>query len=238
MRHRAPTIREQLRKLLESRALLTATRVATDLDQYVVLTLAPRAAVRFRDRSGSAIWESRVYLVQPPSFGIGTQPHYAALDTDRDAALFRHETLLRRLECGSFAQETSREILRAIRPFVAHAAQLLRNGDPDAAVIVLEAALHTAGRLDLVRRFLHLYAEIFLMRALAMEKANVTGAAAAYREFIALHAEHPLHHSETLRAVAQAREAIERLTPTPAGTRSHAQGRGPSADSTTATGTQ
>jgi hypothetical protein len=235
MRHRVPTIREQLRKLLESRALLAATRVATDVDQYVVLTLAPRTAVRFRDRSGSAIWESRVYLVQPPSFGIGTQPHYAVLDTDRDAALFRHETLLRRLEGGNFAQETSREILQAIRPSVAHATQLLRNGDPDAAVTVLEAALQAAGHLDFVRRFLHLYAEVFLMRALAIEMSDTVAATAAYRELLALHAEYPLHHQEALRAVAQAREAIERLTPTPAGTRSHAQGEGPSADSTTAT---
>jgi hypothetical protein len=228
MRYPVPTIREQLRRLMESRALLAATRVATGTDEYVVLTLVPPAAVRFRDRSGSAIWESRVHIVQPPGFGVGTQPHYAVLDADREAALARHETLLRRLERGDFPQDTSREILRAIRPSVAHATQVLRDGDPRAAAAALGAALHAAGRLDLGRRFLHLYAEIYLMRALAMEKGNVTGATAAYRELIALHAEHPLHHPDTLHAVAQARDSIERLTPVPTRTQNRAEGGSPS----------
>jgi len=130
MRHPAPNIREQLRTLLESRAPLAATRLAIDVDQYVVVTLSPRKTARLRDRGESAIWETKVYVAQPPSFGIGTQPHYAVLDADRDAALARHETLLRRLENGNFPQETSREILHAIRPSVAHATQALRDGNP------------------------------------------------------------------------------------------------------------
>lgn len=215
MRHPVPTIREQLRKLLESRAPLAATRLATYPDEYVVLTLAPQTAARLRDRGGSAIWETKVYVVRPPSFGIGIESHYAVLDTDRGAALVRHETLLRRLERGDFSQETSREILQAIRPAVARARQLLHDGDSRAAVAALEAALQVIGRLDTIRRFLHLYAEIFLMRALAIEKSDPGAAAAAYRELIALHAEHPLHHPDTLRAVARARVAVERLTPVP-----------------------
>lgn len=213
MRHPVSNIREQLRKLLESRAPLAATQLATHPCQYVVLTLAPRAAARLRDPGGSAIWETRIYVVQPPSLGIGTQPHYAVLDANRDAALARHETLLRRLEGGTFPQETSREILQAIRPSIARATQALRDGDPRAAVAALEAALQVAGRLDFVRRFLHLYTEIFLMRALAVEKTDAGAAVAAYRKLIALHAEYPLHHPDTLRAVARAREAVERLTP-------------------------
>lgn len=215
MRYPVPAIREQLRKLLELRAPLAATQVATGVDQFVVLTLAPRAAARLRDPGGSAIWETKIYLAQPPSLGIGTQPHYAVLDANRDAALARHETLLRRLEGGAFPQDTSREILRAIRPSIARATQALRDGDPRAAVAALENALRAVGRLDLVRRFLHLYAELFLMRALAIEKTDAGAAVSAYREFIALHAEHPLHHPDTLRAVSKAREAVERLTPTP-----------------------
>jgi len=215
MRHPVPTIREQLRKLLDSRAPLAATRLAIDVDQYVVVTLSPRKTARLRDRGESAIWETKIYVAQPPSVGIGTQPHYAVLDADRDAALVRHETLLRRLENGNFLQETSREILHAIRPSVAHATQALRDDNPRAAAASLEAALHAAGRLDTVRRFLHLYAELFLMRAIAIERNDTLAATVAYRELIALYAKHPLHHPDTLRAVARAREAVERLTPVP-----------------------
>jgi len=229
MRHPVPTIREQLRTLLESRAPLAATRLAMDADQYVVVTLSPRKTARLRDRGESAIWETKIYAAQPPAGGIGTQPHYAVLDADRDAALARHETLLRRLENGNFPQETSREILHAIRPSVAHATQALRDGNPRAAAASLEATLHAAGRLDTVRRFLHLYAELFLMRAIAIEKSNPRAAAAAYREFIALHAEYPLHHPDSLRAVARAREAVERLTPVPTRTESRGDGESPSA---------
>jgi hypothetical protein len=220
MRHPVPTIREQLRKLLESRAPLAATRLATHPDEYVVLTLAPHTAARLRDRGGSAIWETKVYVVRPPSFGIGTQPHYAVLDTDRDAALLRHETLLRRLERGDFPQGTSREILQAVRPSIAHATRMLRHSDPRAAVAALEAALHAAGRLDTIRRFLDLYAELYLMRGIAIEMNDTLAATVAYRELIALYAKHPLHHPDTLRAVARAREAVERLTPVPFGQRS------------------
>jgi len=215
MRHPVPTIREQLRKLLDSRAPLAATRLAIDVDQYVVVTLSPRKTARLRDRGESAIWETKIYVAQPPSVGIGAQPHYAVLDADRDAALVRHETLLRRLENGNFLQETSREILHAIRPSVAHATQALRDDNPRAAAASLEAALHAAGRLDTVRRFLHLYAELFLMRAIAIERNDTLAATVAYRELIALYAKHPLHHPDTLRAVARAREAVERLTPVP-----------------------
>lgn len=218
MRHAVPTIREQLRKLLESRVPLAATRVATDVDQYTVVTLPPRTALRLQERGVSVAWETRVYVVQPPAFGIGTQPVYAALDENREAALARHETLLRRLESGTFPQATSREILQAIRPSVARAAQAFRDGNPRAAAASLEAALHVSGRLDPIRRFLHLYAEIFLMRALAIESTDADAAVAAYRDLIALHAEHPLHHPDTLRAVARAREAVERLTPIPINT--------------------
>ncbi|MBP1777601.1 MAG: hypothetical protein H6Q86_3611, partial [candidate division NC10 bacterium] len=120
-----------------------------------------------------------------------------------------------RLENGNFPQETSREILHAIRPSVAHATQALRDDNPRAAAASLEAALHAAGRLDTVRRFLHLYAELFLMRAIAIERNDTLAATVAYRELIALYAKHPLHHPDTLRAVARAREAVERLTPVP-----------------------
>ena len=48
--------------------------------------------------------------------------------------------------------------------------------------------------------------------------ADRDAAKAAYRAPNALYADHPLHHSETLRSVACAREAIERLAPVPPGT--------------------
>jgi hypothetical protein len=210
-----PAIRDQLRKQLESREALAATRVVTESDQFVVVTLVPRPAARLFGNGRAAVWETRVYVA--PSFGIGTQPHYVVLDADREAALVRHETLLGRLERAAFLQETSREILQTIRPAIERAAQALRNSDARMALAVLEEALRVAGRLDAVRRFLHLYAEVFLMRALTMEKSDTVAAQAAYRELIALHAEYPLHHPDTQRAVAQAREAVERLTPVPFG---------------------
>jgi hypothetical protein len=212
-------IRDQLQKLLEPRAPLAATRLVADPDQYVVLTLTPRRTARLRRGGGSEIWETKVYIAQPPGFGIGAQPHYVVLDVDRDAGLARHETLLRRLEGATFPQATSREILQAIRPSTERAAQALRNGDTRTALRMLEEALRVAGRLDAIRRFLHLYAEVFLMRALAIEKSDIVAAGAAYRELIALHADYPLHHPDALQAVAHAREAIERLTPIPIGTR-------------------
>jgi hypothetical protein len=69
--------------------------------------------------------------------------------------------------------------------------------------------------MDAVHHFLHLYQEVFLMRALALEADDPEAAKAAYREFIALYAGLPSPHPEVLRAVARAREAIERLTPIP-----------------------
>jgi hypothetical protein len=89
------------------------------------------------------------------------------------------------------------------------------DGDARAAAASPEAALHVAGRLDRALRFLHLYAEMFLMQALAIERNDTLAATVAYRELIALHAGYPLHHPDTLRAVARAREAVERLTPVP-----------------------
>ena len=217
MRYPVPTIRDQLRRLLEHREPLAATRMVTDPDQYVVLTLAPPHAARVFGRGRPAIWETRVYIAQAPSFGIGAEPHYVALDGRRDDALARHETLLRRLESASFAQATSRELLQAIRPFLERAGQAYAGRDTRTTLAALEEALGVAGRLDAIRRFLHCYVEVFLMRGLTLEHADQEGAKAAYRELIALHADHPLHHPETLRCVAWARAAVERLTPVPTG---------------------
>lgn len=218
MRSSIPDIRVQLQKLLERREPLAATRVVTDADQYVVLTLAPRHAARLLGRSGSAVWETRLYLAQPPRFGIGAQSHYVVLDATRADAVARHEALVGRLERGSFDQETSREILRAIHPCTDRAARVFAAADHRAAVAALEEALGVAGRLDTVRRFLHLYVEVFLMRAVTLELADRDAAKAAYRDLIALYADHPLNHPETLRGVARAREAVERLAPVPSGT--------------------
>jgi hypothetical protein len=186
-----------------------------DPDQYVVLTLAPRHGARLFGKSGSMIWETRVYRAQPPRFSIDVQPHYVALDACRDAALARHENLLRRLERASFEQDTSREILQAIRPSTERAERAFAAGDTSATLAALEEALRVAGRLDAVRRFLHCYVAVFLMRGITLECTDQEAAKTAYRKIVALHAEHPLHHPETLRAVAQAREAVERLTPAP-----------------------
>ena len=217
MRYPVPTILDQLRKQLEPREPLAATRVVTDPDQYGVLTLAPRHAARPFGKRGSATWETRVYLAQAPSFGIGAQPDYVVLDPTREEALARHENLLRRLESASFAQATSREILQAIRPSMERAEKALRDGETHTAVRALDEALRVAGRLDAVRRFLHCYVDVFLVRGLTLEHTDRDAATAAYRELIALHAEHPHHHPETLHGVAQAREAVERLTPVPLG---------------------
>jgi hypothetical protein len=214
---------------LESREPLAATRLVTDPDQYVVLTLTPRHGARLFGKGGSAIWESRVYRAQLPSLGIGTQPHYVVLDAGRDDALARHENLLRRLERASFEQETSREILQALRPFADRAGQAFGVGETGKALAALEEALRVAERLDMVRRFLHLYVEIFLMRGFLLERADREAAKAAYREIVALHAEHPLHHPETLRGVAWARAAVERLTPVPFGNANRAEKGSPAA---------
>jgi len=55
------------------------------------------------------------------------------------------------------------------------------------------------------------------MRAVTLELADRDAAKTAYRELIALYADRPLNHPETLRGVAWAQEAIERLTPVPRG---------------------
>jgi hypothetical protein len=88
-------------------------------------------------------------------------------------------------------------------------------GDLEAARAALEEALRVAGRMDAVHHFLHLYQEVFLMRALVLEGDDSEAAKAAYREFIALSAGLPSPHPEVQRAVARARAAIERLTPIP-----------------------
>ena len=143
---------------------------------------------------------------------------YVVLDATRADAVARHETLVGRLERGVFDHETSREILRAIRPWTDHAARAFAADDSRATLAALEEALGVAGRLDAVRRFLHLYVEVFLMCALMLELADRDAAKAVYRNLIALYADHPLNHPETLRGVAWAREAIERLAPVPSGT--------------------
>jgi hypothetical protein len=79
--------------------------------------------------------------------------------------------------------------------------------------------------MDPVHHFLHLYAEAFLMRALALEGIDADAAKAAYREFIRLYAALPSPHPDTLRGVARAREAVERLTPTPQEGSARRQGR-------------
>ena len=218
MRSSIPDIRVQLQKVLERRESLAATRVVTDVDQYVVLTLAPRRTARLLGRSGSAAWETRLYLAQPPRFGIGAQSHYVVLDATRADAVARHETLVGRLERGVFDHETSCEILRAIHPCTDRAARAFAADDSRATLAALEEALGVAGRLDAVRRFLHLYVEVFLMRALTLELVDRDAAKAAYQALIALYADRPLNHPDTLRGVAWAREAIERLAPVPSGT--------------------
>jgi hypothetical protein len=55
------------------------------------------------------------------------------------------------------------------------------------------------------------------MRALVLERSDRMAAKAAYRDLIALYAAYPINHLETLRGVAWAREAVERLTPAPTG---------------------
>jgi len=105
----------------------------------------------------------------------------------------------------------------AVRPLTERAKGAFAGGDTETTVAALEEAILVAGRLDAARRFLHCYVDVFLMRGLALEHTDREVAKAAYRELIALYAEHPLHHPKTLRSVARAREAVERLTPVPLG---------------------
>ena len=154
MRYPVPAIRDQPRRLLELREPLAATRLVTEPGQYVVLTLAPRHATRLFGKRGSAIWETRVYLAQAPSFGIGAQPDYVVLDPTWEEALAWYENLLWRLESASFAQATSREILQAIRPSIERAGRAFAGGDTETTVAALEEAVRVTGRLDAARRSL------------------------------------------------------------------------------------
>jgi len=120
-----------------------------------------------------------------------------------------------RLEAGTFETETSREVLASIRPLMDRGVEAFKAGDHRGAVAAFEEAIRIARRMDAVRCFVHLYQETFLMRALTLECIDPDAAKAAYREFIRLYADLPSHHPDTLRGVAKAREAIERLTPTP-----------------------
>jgi len=106
-------------------------------------------------------------------------------------------------------------VLESIYPLVQRATERFHVEDLGEARAALEEALRVAGRMDAVYHLLHLYQEVFLMRALALEGDDPEAAKAAYREFIALYAGLPSPHPEVQRAVARAREAIERLTPVP-----------------------
>jgi hypothetical protein len=213
-----PGIRIQLQKTVESRAPLAATRVVTEAGHFVVLTLIPGNAARLRGRGRQPLWETRVYFSEPPPrIGLGSRPHYVVLDAARDEAAARHELLVGRLEHGSLEPGTSRDILCALRPFLDRAAEAFAAGDAPGALAALDDALRVAGELDGVHSFLHRYVEIYLMRGLALEEIDLPRATAAYRQLIALYADYPSHHPETLRGVARAREAVERLTPVPHG---------------------
>jgi hypothetical protein len=140
------------------------------------------------------------------------------LDATRANAVARRETFVDRLASGLFNHETSHEVLRTIGLWTDRAARVSEADDSRATVAALEEARGVAGRLDAIRPFHHLYVEVFLMRVLMLELADHDATKAAYRDLIALHADHPLGQPETLRGVAWARGAIERLVPVPSGT--------------------
>jgi hypothetical protein len=120
-----------------------------------------------------------------------------------------------RLEQGSFETETARDVLAPIRALMDRGTEAFRAGDPRGAVASLDEAIRMASHMDLLHHFLHLYQEAFLMRGLALECLDPDAAKAAYRDFIHLFAGLPSPHPDTLRGVARAREAIERMAPTP-----------------------
>ncbi|MBI2115363.1 MAG: hypothetical protein HYT85_09815, partial [candidate division NC10 bacterium] len=216
MRQPVPNIHLKLRLIGESRSPLASTLVVAGEKQFVVLTLAPLKTARLMGQGPRALWETRVYTFDPgSSVGLGTAPRYAVLSGTQDEALDRHEALVLRLEAGSFERETAREVLAPVRPLMHQAVETFRAGDPQRAVAALDEAIRIAGRMDLLHTFLPLYQEAYLMRALALECTSPDAAKAAYRDFIHLYAGLHSPHPGTVRGVARAREAIERLTPTP-----------------------
>jgi len=215
MRYPVPNIRLKLQGLREPRKSPASTLVETDAGYFVVLTLAPLKAARLMGQGPRALWETRVHESDPVRVGLGSAPRYAAFSATEAEALARHEPLVARLEAGTFETETSREVLASIRPLMDWGVEAFKAGDHRGAVAAFEEAIRIARRMDAVRCFVHLYQETFLMRALTLECIDPDAAKAAYREFIRLYADLPSHHPDTLRGVAKAREAIERLTPTP-----------------------
>ncbi len=218
MRYPVPNIRLKLQLFREPRKPLASTLVETDAGHFVVLTLAPLRTARVRGQGSRAQWETRVHESDPEvRIGLGSPPVYAAFSATGAEALGRHEALAGRLEAGTFETETAREVLAPIRPLMDRGAEAFKAGGPRGAVTMFEEAIRIASRMDAVRHFLHLYQEAFLMRALALECFDPDAAKAAYREFIQSYADSPSHRPETLRGMAKAREAVERLTPTPHG---------------------
>jgi tetratricopeptide (TPR) repeat protein len=216
MRYPVPNIRLKLQAVREPRKSLASTLVATGAGHFVVLTLAPLKAARLMGQGPRALWETRVHESDPEMrVGLGSALRYAAFSATESEALARHEALVARLEAGTFETETAREVLAPIRPLMDRGAEAFKAGDRRGAVAAFDEAIRVARQLDAVRHFLHLYQEAFLMRALTLECLDPDGAKAAYRELIQLYADLPSHHPETLCGVARAREAIERLTPTP-----------------------
>jgi len=218
MRYPVPNIRAKLQGLREPRKPLASALVGTDTGHFIVLTLAPLKAVRLMGQGSRVFWETRVHESDPGvRVGLASAPRYASFNTTEAEALARHEALIARLEAGTFETETAQEVLGLVGPFIQQAAERFRAGDHRGAVEALDEGIRVADRVDPVHAFLHLYQEAFLMRAVALERSDPVVAKAAYREFIQLYAELPSHHPDTLRGVARAREAIERLTPTPHG---------------------
>jgi hypothetical protein len=216
MRYPVPNIRLKLQGLREPRKPLASTLVETDAGHFVVLTLGPLKAARLMGQGPHALWETRVHESDPEvRVGLGSAPRYAAFSETEAEALARHEALAARLEAGTFETETAREVLVPIRPLMERGAESFKAGNHRGAVAAFEEAIRVARRMDAVRHFLHLYQEAFLMRALTLERIDPDAAKSAYREFIQLYADLPSHHPDTLRGVAKAREAVERLTPTP-----------------------
>jgi hypothetical protein len=206
----------KLRAIHEPRKPLASTLVVTAAGQFVVLTLAPLRTARLMGQDPHAFWETRVYAFDRETrIGLGSAPRYAAFSEREADALARHETLAGRLESGTFETDTARDVLGPIYPLVERAMEHFQVGDPRAASAALEEALRVAKRVDAVHHFLHLYQEVFLMRGLVLEDDDPEVAKAAYREFIALYAGLPSPHPDVLRAVARAREAVERLAPIP-----------------------
>lgn len=218
MRTPVPDIHGKLRKLLEPRSPLACTLVSTETGHFVVLTLAPLTTARLMRRGRQTLWETRVHATDPAvRVGLASPPRYAVLSLSAAEASGRHEALVTRLETGSFEAETSREVLAPIRPFMAQGAAAFEASDHRGAVAAFDEAIRLAGQVDLVHSFLRLYQEAFLMRGLALERLDPDAAKGAYRDFIALYAALPSPHRDVLRAVAWAREAVERLTPLPRG---------------------